>query len=140
MKSNYYLDVVDVEKIIFSGFVYKIQISGVEGELEIFQNHIPLITQIKPGILCIFVKKNEEKRVFYLSGGILEIKFNKVKVLADTTLRAESINKKMVIKAKKEAEKNFSKLSIKNNTNYLKASISLSKEIAKLRVMKLIKK
>ncbi|MDE5285173.1 MAG: F0F1 ATP synthase subunit epsilon, partial [Buchnera aphidicola] len=53
MFMNFYLDIVNIKKCIFSGSVKKIQISGSEGNLGIYPGHAQLLSMIKPGIIHI---------------------------------------------------------------------------------------
>ncbi|WP_038499481.1 F0F1 ATP synthase subunit epsilon [Candidatus Palibaumannia cicadellinicola] len=134
---TYYLDVVSAEQQIFSGLVEKIQVTGSEGELGIFPGHTPLLTQIKPGMIRI-IKEYGQEEYIYLSGGILEVQFNNVTVLADTAIRGQDLDEAKAIESQRKAKDHMKNLS--NNINYAHASAELSKAIAKLRVIKLTKK
>lgn len=132
---TYRLEVVSAESLIFSGSVQKIQVSGSEGELGIFPNHAPLLTSIKPGLLRI-VKQDGEEELVYLSGGILEVQPKVVLILADTAIRGTDLDEARVLEAKKKAEDTMNR----GNVDYADASANLAKEIAKLRVIEMIKK
>jgi len=134
---NYHLDVVSAENRIFSGLVKKIQVTGSEGELGIYPGHAPLLTFINPGMVR-FVKQFGEEEFIYLSGGFLEVHPNIVTLLADTAIRGEDLDETKALEAKRKAE-----IYINNahyNIDYAKLSAELAKEIAKLRIIKLIKK
>ncbi|QCI21912.1 F0F1 ATP synthase subunit epsilon [Buchnera aphidicola (Lipaphis pseudobrassicae)] len=133
---NFYLDIVSLEKRIFSGEVKKIRVSGSEGELGIYPGHVQLLSIIKPGMIYIFHKDKKEECI-YISGGILEVQPNTVSVLADTAIRAIHLNRENILKAKKEAEENIdNNIKMKKNDILLK----ISKEIAKLRVLEMMDK
>ena len=72
MAMTYHLDVVSAEQQMFSGLVEKIQVTGSEGELDIYPGHAPLLTAIKPGMIRI-VKQHGHEEFIYLSGGILDV-------------------------------------------------------------------
>ncbi|WP_172599344.1 F0F1 ATP synthase subunit epsilon [Buchnera aphidicola] len=136
MFMNFYLDIVSLEKRIFSGEVKKIRVSGSEGELGIYPGHVQLLSIIKPGMIYIFHKDKKEECI-YISGGILEVQPNTVSVLADTAIRAIHLNRENILKAKKEAEENIdNNIKMKKNDILLK----ISKEIAKLRVLEMMDK
>lgn len=134
----YCLNVVSVEKKIFSGMVKKIQITGIEGEMGIFFGHAPLLTCIKPGILR-FVQECGSIEYMYLSGGILEIQKDIVTVLADTVIRADELDAEKVRIVKDAVEQEFHSMRY-DDKNYMKISLEMSKAIAKLRLLELIKK
>lgn len=135
----YLLNVVSAEKKIFKDYIYKMTITGIEGELGIFYGHMALLTTIKPGKISIFKNKSKKNEYIYISGGILEIQPKIVTVLADEAIRGNNIDEKLVLESKKKAEKNISKFPI-GDINYVKNLVKLSKEIAKLNIIKLIKK
>ncbi len=87
MATSFELTVVSAEKKIFQGDVNSIQVSGIEGDLGILPGHIPLLTEIKPGVLRIKTGDNQE--IIYVSGGFLEVQPEVVTVLADTAIRGD---------------------------------------------------
>lgn len=135
--STYFLTVVSVEKEIFIGAVNKIRIMGIEGELEVFPRHTPLLTCIKPGVLHIF-KKDDSLEYIYLSGGILEVQSNMVTILADTAIRAEELDEEQARTAKNKVKAHFSKLRY-DDIDYMKVSLEMSQALAKLRLFELAK-
>lgn len=138
MKKTYFLNINSVEKNIFSEKVRKIYINGIEGGLAILPNHCPLLTLIRPGMINIFQKDKTEK-ILYISGGILEIELDYVRIFADTIVRSEDLDEKKALKTKKEAE-NYININKNNKNLYKKNAIILSEAIAKLQIIELIKK
>lgn len=132
-----HLTVVSVEREIFFGVIKKVQVMGIEGEMGIFPGHSPLLTCIKPGILH-FIKKCGNSEYMCLSGGILEVQRDVVTILADTVIRADELDEKRAEKSQNQSEKYLHFLSY-DDKNYMKISVEMSKAIAKLRLMKLLK-
>lgn len=131
------LNVVSVEKSIFSGIIKKIYVMGVEGELGIFPGHSPLLTLIKPGLLKIFQVYNNE--YLYLSGGILEVQPTVITILADVAIRAKDLDEKKVRDSKRLSEEKIKKMR-HGDVDYIKISMEISKAIAQLRLIELTKK
>lgn len=96
------LDIVSVEETIFSGQVSFIVVSGAMGELGIMPGHSPLLTTIKPGKIRFTTKENEES-LFYISGGILEVQPTVVTIMADTVIRAETLDDAAAAEAQQKA-------------------------------------
>ncbi|UJF19341.1 F0F1 ATP synthase subunit epsilon [Vibrio sp. SS-MA-C1-2] len=133
---TFHLDVVSAEKMMFSGLVETIQVTGSEGELGIYSGHTPLLTAIKPGMVRI-VKQHGHEEIIYLSGGILEVQPSSTTVLADTAIRGEDLDA-----AKAEEAKNQAELMIQNqhdDINFTQAASDLAKAIAQLKVIDLVK-
>lgn len=136
--STYCLTVVSVERQIFFGMIKKMQIMGDLGEMGIFAGHVPLLTCIKPGVLH-FVKECGASEYIYLSGGILEIQKNFVTILADTAIRADELDVEQAKNAKSQVEKHLHRLRY-DDKDYMKISLEMSKVVAKIRLLKFLKK
>jgi F-type H+-transporting ATPase subunit epsilon len=76
---------------------------GVEGEFTVLPSHAPLMTMIQPGIMRL-VKGGEDTDVA-ITGGFLEVKDDRVTILADAAERAEEIDAVRAEEARKRAEK-----------------------------------
>ena len=96
------LEVVTPEKMVFSDDVDLVLAWGVEGQLGILPHHAPLMTMLQPGDL-VFRKGNKEEYLT-ISGGFLEVRPDKVVVLADACERAEEIDLSRAEAAKQRAQ------------------------------------
>ena len=96
------LEIVTAERQIFSDDVNVLVADGVEGQLGILPHHAPLMTMLKPGELLI--RKDNEETYMAVTGGFLEVRPDKVIVLADACERAEEIDIARAEAAKQRAE------------------------------------
>jgi len=90
------------ERIIFQEEAEQLTIPTQKGEITILPNHIPLISNLAPGIIDI--KAEGELLEVAISGGFMEIHSNELIILADTAERAEEIDIERAEKAKQMAE------------------------------------
>ena len=97
------LEIVTAEHSVFSGDVDIIIAPGIEGELGILPRHAPLMTALREGELR--VRKGSEEYSMCISGGFLEVRPDRVIVLADACERAEEIDTERAEEAKRRAEK-----------------------------------
>jgi F-type H+-transporting ATPase subunit epsilon len=88
--ATFRLEIVTAERMIFSDDVSAVIAWGVEGQLGILPHHAPLMTMLQPGDLMI--RKDKEEEFFAISGGFLEVRPDKVIVLADACERADEID------------------------------------------------
>lgn len=132
-----HLNVVSAHESIFSGCIKSLQITGIEGELGIVPGHAPLLTALKPGMARIVTEKGREE-VLYLSGGMLEVQPKSIIVLADIVTRADHLNKKEALAAKKRAEEKLNKAS--GDINFAEIAAELARAVAQLRVIQANKK
>ena len=80
MSETIQVDIVTPEKKIFSeNNVLSVNVPGIEGDLEILNNHIPIITFLKPGRINIEVEGS--KKSFFISDGVLEFNSNVLTIL-----------------------------------------------------------
>ena len=100
--ATFRLEIVTAERMVYSGDVNMVVAWGVEGQLGILPHHAPLMTMLQPGELII--KKDDKETYMAISGGFLEVRPDKVIVLADACERAEEIDKTRAEEAKRQAE------------------------------------
>jgi F-type H+-transporting ATPase subunit epsilon len=100
--ATFKLEIVTAERMVYSDEVSAVVAWGVEGQLGILPHHAPLMTMLQPGDLMI--RKDKEEDYFAISGGFLEVRPNKVIVLADACERADEINIARAEEAKKKAK------------------------------------
>ena len=96
------LDVVTAERVVFSEDVDVVVAPGVEGQLGILPHHAPLMTMLQPGELLI--KKGEADFCLAITGGFLEVRPDRIIVLADAAERADEIDVGRAEEAKRRAE------------------------------------
>ncbi len=89
------LEIVTPEKIVFSAEVISVAVPSINGEFQILDNHAPVVAVLSNGNLKIDTKESSEgtsfadltkKDQYYtysIKGGVVEVKNNKVIVLAD---------------------------------------------------------
>ena len=132
-----HLDIVSAEEEIFSGNVKNIIAAAMMGEVGIFPNHTPMITPLKPGEVKIITDQDEEK-LFFISGGVLEVQPDIVTVLADTAIRAEDLDEAKAAESKKRAEEALADKSDKIDA--AKALAELAQAAAQLKMIETIRK
>jgi F-type H+-transporting ATPase subunit epsilon len=80
----YHLSIVTPEEVIFEGEVVSLIAPGIVGYLEVLTNHAPLITILQKGKVTVTVTDSgEQKKVWQITGGVLEVSHNKASVLVD---------------------------------------------------------
>ncbi|QOI10836.1 F0F1 ATP synthase subunit epsilon [Blochmannia endosymbiont of Colobopsis nipponica] len=131
------LNIISAETKIFSDIVRKIRITGSEGEMGILPGHAPLLALLKSGMVCVSQKNDDKMLYIYISGGILEVQPDIVTVLADTAIRGEELDEKRAVELKCVMEEKIR--NSHGNIDFIKVSIELSRAIAQLRVIELMK-
>jgi F-type H+-transporting ATPase subunit epsilon len=96
------LEVVTAEGLAFSDDVDEIVAPGIQGQLGILPHHTPLMTMLAPGELRIV--RGGSDIILAVSGGFLEVRPDRVIVLADAAERADEIDIARAEAAKKQAQ------------------------------------
>jgi F-type H+-transporting ATPase subunit epsilon len=130
------LDIVSAEEELFSAEVQMIYAPAEMGEVGISPKHTPLLTKLKAGDVRAEISDSETK-IFFISGGILEIQPNAVTILSDTAIRESDLDedraKKSELAAKQAMENSNSDMDL------VKAKTELAQAAAQLRLIKKLK-
>ena len=96
------LEIVTPESRAYSDDVELVLLPAIEGEMGIYPQHIPLITQLKPGELV--VTKGGKQTALAVGEGFVEVTGTKVSVLVDMAMSEEEIDETAAEQAIKRAE------------------------------------
>jgi F-type H+-transporting ATPase subunit epsilon len=96
-----HVDIVSAEGAIFSGDADMVFAPAKMGELGIAPRHAPLLTQLKPG--AVRVQTGDGEKLFYVTGGVLEIQPHLVTVLADSAMHAHQLDEAEALAARDRA-------------------------------------
>ena len=96
-----HVDIVSAEGAIFSGDADMVFAPAKMGELGIAPRHAPLLTDLKPG--SVRVQTSDGEKLFYVTGGVLEIQPHLVTVLADSALHAHQLDEAEALAARDRA-------------------------------------
>lgn len=84
------VEIVTPQKILFSGEVDMITVPGADGVMGILKGHAPLISTLSIGELTLHMP--DEQTFIAISGGVVEVRPDKVTVLADVGENADDID------------------------------------------------
>jgi F-type H+-transporting ATPase subunit epsilon len=97
------LEIVTPERLAYSDSVDAVNLPGIEGELGVLPHHAPLVTMLGVGELRI--RKAGVEESFAIVGGFLQVRPDKVVVMAETADLASEIDLEKAQEARREAEK-----------------------------------
>jgi F-type H+-transporting ATPase subunit epsilon len=97
------LEIVTPERQVFSDTVDSVQVPGSEGELGVLPHHAPLVSTLGVGELRF--RKDGTEESFAIVGGFLQVRPDKVVVLAETADLASEIDLEKAQEARREAER-----------------------------------
>ena len=126
-----YLEIVTPEARAYSDDVELVVLPAVEGEMGVYPQHIPLITQLKPGELI--VTKDGKQIALAVGEGFVEVTAEKVSVLVDMALQESEIDEKAVEEAIARAEARLKEQHIGDEESAL-VQATIAKSLAQLHV------
>jgi F-type H+-transporting ATPase subunit epsilon len=132
------LDIVTAERVVYSADVDIIIAPGVEGQLGILPHHAPLMTILQAGELV--VRKGGQEDIMAISGGFLEVRPDRVIVLADSAERAEEIDASRAEAARKRAEERLKEGRAAALDETAMAEAALRRALVRLSVVEKIQK
>jgi F-type H+-transporting ATPase subunit epsilon len=97
-----HVNIVSAEGEIFTGDADMVFAPAKAGEIGIAPRHAPLLTTLKPG--SVRVQTGETEKLFYVTGGILEVQPHLVTVLADSALHAEQLDEAEALATRERAK------------------------------------
>ena len=77
-----FLEIITPDKKVYSGEVTSVSVPGSSGRFQMLENHAPIISTLKNGIVKI--KDKEGVKEFDVKGGVVENLKNKVVILAES--------------------------------------------------------
>lgn len=96
-------EIVTQERLVYSEKVDMVVVDGLDGRLGILPNHSQLLTGLK--VSELLVRRGKIEEVFAVSGGVLDVRPDRILVLADTAEHSDEIDLKRADEARKRAEK-----------------------------------
>jgi F-type H+-transporting ATPase subunit epsilon len=76
-----YLEILTPDKKVFEGDVVIATFPGADGSFQVMDNHAPLISLLKEGL--VEYKSKDTSDSVFITGGVVEVLRNKVVLLAD---------------------------------------------------------
>lgn len=124
--------IVTAEREVFvDGEVDEVVVPGIEGELTVLPEHAPLLTMVKPGVMLI--RKGGEEIDMAITGGFIEVREDRVTILADAAERADEIDAVRAEEARRRAERQLEERTAE--VDLAAAAASLQKALMRLKAV-----
>ncbi|MDQ3907369.1 MAG: F0F1 ATP synthase subunit epsilon [Acidobacteriota bacterium] len=125
------LDIITPERNLLSETVDSVNVPGANGELGILPGHTPLISQLQTGVLS-YAQGGATRRL-HVSGGFVEVRDDRVAVLADVAERPEEIDAARARLAREHAEKTLNSFS-GTEEDFERARAELERSVVRLQL------
>ncbi|MFD0673719.1 F0F1 ATP synthase subunit epsilon [Cohnella sp. GCM10027633] len=122
------LEIVTPERKVYEQDVNMVVVKGVAGELGILPHHIPLVTPLK--IAPVKVKQGNTDTYIAVHGGFMEVRKDKVVILAEAAELGSDIDVSRARLAKERAERRLAQK--QSDLNAARAELALQRAISRL--------
>ena len=130
MAATLKLEIVTPEAIVFSEDVNMVTLPALDGQIGVYPQHIPLMTQIVPGE--IIVLKDGQESFLAVGEGVVEVTATRVAIVTDMAIPADNIDEAKVEEARQRAAARLQdKLS---DEEVATINASLARSLAQLKV------
>jgi F-type H+-transporting ATPase subunit epsilon len=118
------LEIVTPEAKTYSDDVEMVTLPGIEGEMGIYPQHVPLMTQLTPGEIT--VRKNGQDTYLAVGEGFVEITGDSIAVLTDMAIPSDQIDEAQAEEARRKAEARLAEKITADEAALIQASLSRS--------------
>ena len=124
MANTLKLEIVTPDAKTFSDDVEMVTLPGVEGEMGVYPQHVPLMTQLVPGEIT--VRKDGQDVYLAVGEGFVEITAEKVAILTDMAIRSEQIDEAKAEEVRRQAEARLAEKLSDEETALVNAALAQS--------------
>lgn len=121
------------EREVYRDRITSVTLPTTEGEITVLAHHIPIVTTLKPGELMI--RKNGEENPYAISGGFVEVRPDKLLILADTAEHIAEIDEQRAQEAIAQAEKIKAEKTAES-VDYAQVAAKLERDLNRMRVIR----
>ena len=93
MSDKFTVEIISPDQTILKQETSEVVIPSFEGQMGILNNHIPLITFLRPGIIII---KAEGEKKYYVEEGTVEFSNNNLLILTSTAKDVANLDKSQI--------------------------------------------
>ena len=79
------IEIITPDKKVFDGDIKSVRVPGKKGSFQVLKDHAPIISTLEKGSVII-VDQDDTEKIFNIIGGVIEVKANKIILLADIVI------------------------------------------------------
>ncbi|WP_379129934.1 F0F1 ATP synthase subunit epsilon [Paenibacillus sp. sgz500958] len=130
--NTFLLEIVTPERLVFSKQVSSLTVRGAEGEMGILPGHIPLVTPLQ--VAPLSVKADGVTITIAVHGGFVEVRKDKVTILAESAELPVDIDIERAEAAKERAERRLKSVNKQDAIDHRRAELALQRAVTRIKV------
>ena len=127
MSDKFTIEIISPDQTVLKQETSEVVIPSFEGQMGILNNHIPLITFLRPGIITI---KAEGEKKYYVEEGTVEFSNNNLLILTSTAKDVANLDKSQINDLIQKAEANLNAQSTDKERYVASYKLETLKEIS----------
>jgi len=127
MSDKFTVEIISPDQTILKQETNEVIIPSFEGQMGILNNHIPLITFLRPGIITI---KAESEKKFYVEEGTVEFSNNNLLILTSSSKNLANFDKNKINEMLQKAEESLNTVSTDKDRYVASYKFETLKEIS----------
>jgi F-type H+-transporting ATPase subunit epsilon len=118
---------------VYESDVEMVSTKAQSGELGILPGHIPMVAPLAIGVVRLKEPGSKDQELVSVSGGFLEVRPDKVTILAQAAEKAEDIDVERALRAKERAEQRMKEQKVED-IDFRRAELALQRAMNRLTV------
>ncbi|WP_322906479.1 F0F1 ATP synthase subunit epsilon [Paenibacillus campi] len=130
--NTFLLEIVTPERLVFSEQVERLVATGIDGDMGVLAGHIPTVTPLK--VAPLVFQAGGKRTTFAIQGGFLEVRPDKVVVLAESAEKSSNIDVERARAAKERAERRLHNRLDQDHIDFRRAELALQRAMNRIKV------
>lgn len=77
------IEIITPDKKVFEGDIKSVRVPGKKGSFQVLKDHAPIVSTLENGPVILVDQAGTESK-FQINGGVIEVKANKIILLAES--------------------------------------------------------
>lgn len=77
------IEIITPDRKVYDDEIKSVRVPGKKGSFQVLNDHAPIISTLEKGIVRI-VDNNDKEVMFEINGGVIEVKMNRIVLLAES--------------------------------------------------------
>jgi F-type H+-transporting ATPase subunit epsilon len=77
------IEIITPDRKVYEGEIKSVRVPGKKGSFQVLKDHAPIISTLEEGSVII-IDQDNNKAIFEINGGVIEVKTNKIILLAES--------------------------------------------------------
>ncbi len=106
-KTTFRFELVSPERLLMDLEVRSVLVPGSEGDFQVFANHAPVMSTIKPGVIRVVEGEGKDEVGIFVRGGFAEVTPDSLIILAEEAVPVKELSKSDLQQRIKDAEEDL---------------------------------